>query len=187
MLEKLFSNFLIIIYALLFGVTMKIADLLDEHGLKWFKGDAIIFGFLWGIFGSLLILSNNLVANIILAMNIAFIIRNRLDYINHQIAATIIIITFLFSQVFQPILFSIFFIIFLIFGSFKDYIDDILTRKQLEKKGLFYYLNELMLYYPIPTLIYCLLYGNWIVFWIFLTYNLSYNIIKIVYKKKGYL
>ena len=48
----LFSLPIILIFAALYGITMKIADLLDEHGLKWFKGSAIIFGILWGLFGS---------------------------------------------------------------------------------------------------------------------------------------
>ena len=182
MIENLFSIPMIILYALLYGITMKIADLLNEHGLKWFKGSAILFGFLWGGFGVLLVLSNNTIANIMLAMNLAFIIRNRLDYINHQIAASIIIISFLFSSVFNPILFISFYAIFLVFGSSKDYVDDILKKK----KGILVFLNEAMLYYPVPTFIYCLLYGNWIVFWAFLVYTIAYDTTKSIYKKKGY-
>ena len=173
---------MIIIYATAYGITMKIADLLNEHGLKWFKGSEIFFGFLWGIFGAMLIIGNNVVANVVLAMNIAFIIRNRLDYINHQIAASIIIIIFLFTSIFSPILFLIFYFIFLIFGSIKDYVDDILKKKG----GIFVLLNEAMLYYPIPTFIYCIFYGNWIVFWTFFVYTISYDLTKFVGKKYGY-
>ena len=182
MVEYLFSIPMIILYALLYGITMKIADLLNEHGLKWFKGSATIFGFLWGILGVLLVFSNNTIAIIMLAMNLAFIIRNRLDYINHQIAASIIIISFLFSSTFEPTLFIIFYLVFLIFGSLKDYVDDVLNKKS----GILVSLNEAMLYYPIPTFIYCLFYGNWIVFWAFLTYTLAYDITKQIYKNKGY-
>ena len=46
MIENLFSIPMILLFALLYGVTMKIADLLNEHGFKWFKGSAIIFGLL---------------------------------------------------------------------------------------------------------------------------------------------
>lgn len=182
MIENLFSIPMIILYALLYGITMKIADLLDEHGLKWFKGSAILFGLLWGVFGVLLVLSNSAIANIMLAMNLAFIIRNRLDYINHQIAASIIIISFLFSAVFNPILFISFYAIFLVFGLSKDYVDDILK----EKRGVLVFLNEVMLYYPAPTFIYCLFYGNWIVFWAFLVYTIAYDTTKFIYKKKGH-
>lgn len=172
---------IIIVSAILYGITMKVADLLNEHGLKWFKGSAVFFGVLWGIFGSLLVIGDKNIANIILAMNVAFIIRNRLDFINHQIASTIIIIVFLFFSTFNPVLFAMFYIIFLIFGSLKDYVGDI-----LKKKSVLATLNEAMLYYPIPTFIYCLIYGNWIIFWTFLLYTISYDYIKYLAKKRGY-
>lgn len=173
---------MIILYALLFGITMKIADLLDEHGLKWFKGSALLFGLLEGLVAVLLVLSNTLIANILLAMTLAFIIRNRLDYLNHQVAASIIIIAFLFSQTFNPILFLVFYFVFLIFGSLKDYVGDVVKTK----KKIVNLLTESMLYYPVPTFIYCLFYGNWIVFGAFLSYTLAYDLTKYVYKKKGY-
>ncbi|MFA6551707.1 MAG: hypothetical protein WCV41_04240 [Patescibacteria group bacterium] len=172
---------IIVVSAILYGITMKVADLLNEHGLKWFKGSAVFFGVLWGIFGSLLVIGDKNIANIILAMNVAFIIRNRLDFINHQIASTIIIIIFLFFSTFNPVLFTIFYIIFLIFGSLKDYVGDILKKKSVPAT-----LNEAMLYYPIPTFIYCLIYGNWIIFWTFLLYTISYDYVKYLAKKRGY-
>lgn len=173
---------MLLIYAIAYGVIMKVADLLNEHGFKWFKGSAITFGFLWGIFGALLVMGDNTMANIMLAMNIAFIIRNRLDYINHQIASSIIIITFLFTSTFSPILFLVFYLAFLVFGSMKDYVDDILKKKN----GIFPLLNEAMLYYPIPTFIYCVIYGNWIVFWVFLFYTITYDLTKYIGKKYSY-
>lgn len=179
---KFFSVPSIILYALLYGTTMKIADLLDEHGLKWFKGSNIFFGFLWGIFGALLVLSSNSIANIILAMNLAFIIRNRLDYVNHQIATSIIIMSFLFSSVFNPLLFLFFYAIFLIFGSLRDYAGD----KVKKKSFLSSLYDNVMWYYPIPTLIYCYFYGNWNVFWVFLVYTIAYDGTKYIYKNKGY-
>ena len=173
---------MILIYSVLYGVTMKIADLLNEHGLKLFKYSNFLFGVLWGLFGALLILSHPIVANIILAMNIAFLIRRRIDYLNHAIAVTIIFITFLFYGSIEPILFPTFFIIFLIFGSLKDYIDDVLKKKE----GLLVKLNEAMLYYPVPTLVYCLIYGNWIVFYVFLIYTICYDLTKYYGAKRGY-
>ena len=182
MLENLFSIPMLIIYAIAYGITMKVADLLNEHGLKWFKGSAIVFGSLWGIFGAMLVMGDNTIANIMLAMNIAFIIRHRLDYINHQIASSIIIIAFLFTSTFSPVLFLVFYFAFLIFGSMKDYVNDILKKKS----GIFVLLNEAMLYYPIPTFIYCMIYGNWIVFWTFLFYTIAYDLTKYIGKKYNY-
>ena len=170
-----------LIYAILFGITMKIADLHNEHKLKSFKGAGVFFGFIWGILGILLILSNNVVGNIVLAMTIAFLFRMRIDYINHAISASLIIIGFLFYGVFQPIIFLSFYLIFLVFGSLKDYIDDVLKRKDF-----IYKLNEIMLYYPIPTLIYSILFNDWIVFFVFLLYTLSYDLTKYYGMKLGY-
>jgi len=178
----LFSTQLVILYALLFGITMKIADLLDEHGLKWFKGSAILLGFVWGGFGALLVLSDNIIANLFLAMALAFIVRNRLDYLNHQIAASIIIISFLFTSVLNPILFISFYAIFVIFGSLRDFVGD----KVKKKSRLQSIYDNFMWYYPIPTLIYCFIFGNWIVFWVFLIYTIGFDGTKAIYKKKGY-
>lgn len=182
MLEVLASPLVIVFVAVLYGTTMKIADLLDEHGLKLFKGSPVLFGVLWGLFGVFLVLGNNVVANVVLAMNIAFIIRRRLDYINHQIAASIVLIVFLMTASFDFYLFGAFYIIFLVFGSLKDYVDDTLKMKE----GLLVTLNEAMLYYPVPTLIYAILFGNWVLFYVFLVYTLSYDLTKLYAKSKGY-
>ena len=182
-MDILFITPMILLYAILYGITMKVADLFNEHGLKpWFKGANLLFGVLWGLFGALLILGDIIIANIILAMNIAFIIRRRIDYLNHAVAISIIIITFLFWGSIDITLFLIFFFIFLAFGGLKDYVDDVLKKKE----GLFYNLNEAMLYYPIPTFIYCLIYGNLIVFYVFLIYTVAYDVTKLIGAKAGY-
>lgn len=174
---------LFLICAASYGTTMKFADLLNEHKLKWFKGSALLFGILWGLFGALLIMSHNAVANIILAMNIAFIIRNRLDYLNHQAAATIIIISFLFFAKFEPIIFIAFWLIFLICGAIKDYTGDVLKIKN----GLFRFLFEYaMIYYPLPTFIYSLLFNDWAVFYVFTTYIIAYGAVKYFGARRGY-
>ncbi len=165
----------IIFIAALYGATMKLADLCDEHGLRLFRGDAILFGILWGVSGSLLVLYDEHIANIMLAMNLAFIVRGRLDYRNHQIAASFIIITFLFSSPLHHFLFGVFYVTFVIFGSIKDYMGDV-----VKKKGLVATFFESMPYYPIPALLYSLLTGNWIIFIAFFTYTISYNAVKYV-------
>ena len=182
MFDILSMPMLVLLYAMLYGITIKIADLLDEHGLKLFKGASILFGVLWGLFAVLLILSNPIIANIILAMNIAFIIRRRIDYLNHAIAVSMIIIVFVLFGSVDVMLFSIFCIIFIIFGGLKDYVDDI---KKI-RKGLFFNLNEISLYYPVPTFIYCVLFGNWMVFYVFLVYNICYNLTKYYARHYGY-
>lgn len=145
-----------IAYSALFGITIKVADLLDEHGLKWFKGDRIIFGFLWGIFGSLLMLNSDpVIASAFLAMILGCLVRNRLDYLNHQIGAALMYLTGfgLISVNFTTLV--IFFILFVALGSIKDYTDDVLHIK----KGIIK-VFELMPYYPAISLA-CLLSHLW--------------------------
>jgi len=178
---ELFSLPMIIICAALFGATMKLADLFNEHGLKWFKGDAIIFGLLWGLFGSLLVFSRVDIANVVLAMILAFLIRKRLDYRNHVIATTMIIIVFFWKSSFDLDLFILFFAIFAIFGGLRDYLGDV--RK---KKDWLYKMNEPAWYYIIPTAIYGIFTGNWMVFIVFTIYIIFYDLIKygLFYLKK---
>jgi len=161
------------IFSILFGVTMKLADLTNEHGRKWFLGDSIIFGFLWGGFGSLLILTSNAVANIILAMVIALLIRMRIDYINHTIASVMIIMSFVYFSRLEPIIFLIFFIIFFAFGLLKTYFGDMRNRRDI-----WFAVNEIMLYYPVPAFIYSVITGDFVVFVIFFLYMIFYNIAK---------
>jgi len=163
----------LLVWAALYGVTMKVADLLNEHGLKLFRGAAILFGILWGLFGAVLIASNDIIANITLAMVVAFIVRMRIDYLNHAIATIIVIISFLQFATFDPIPFYIFLANFIIFGSVKDYVDDVLKRKDWITK-----ITESGWYYVIPTLIYSMVTGEWPVFFVFTSYNLFYNIVK---------
>ena len=176
----LFSLPIILIFAALYGITMKIADLLDEHGLKWFKGSAIIFGILWGLFGSLLVVSNVHVANVLLAMVLAFIFRMRIDYRNHAIATVIIITSFLLYSTFKPLTFFIFLINFIIFGSLKDVMDDYFKRKDWLQK-----FTETGWYYVIPTLIFAYFTSLWIVFYVFTTYIVFYDIVKYVGENKS--
>ncbi len=182
MIDWFATNF-IILYAILYGVTMKIADLFDEHGLKeWFKGSKILFGFLEGIFGALLIVAHPVIGIIVLAATISFLLRNRLDYLNHQIAAAIIIIFFILYGNFNLLIFIIFFLVYYIFGSLKDYLDD---KKKL-KKGFVPKFVELAPYGPIATFIFSLITKDWIVFISWTVTVIVYDLIKYSYRKKGY-
>jgi hypothetical protein len=175
-----FHLVLTILFAALYGATMKIADLFNEHGMKpWFPGSGLIFGILWGVFGSLLILVDRQVATTLLAMILAFIIRMRIDYRNHALATVLMIITFSLKYTLDIVAFSIFFPIFLIFGTIKDYVDDV-----LKLKGSLYLITESAWHYVIPPYIYSLYTNNWWVFSICTVYILSYDLAKIVLRGK---
>jgi hypothetical protein len=173
---ELFSLSAIVIYAAIFGITMKIADLLDEHGLKWFYGDKILFGLMWGFFGILLVWGRADVANILFARILVYIPRKSLDYMNHALAAVMIIVAFAWKAsneaIFNPSVFFIFFFVFLVFGSLRDYFG----KKKDNKVWL--WVNELALYHIFATLIYSIVVRDYSVFLIFTVMQMSYNIVK---------
>ncbi len=157
---------------------MKIADLNNEHGLKSFRGANIIFGLFWGIFGASLVIYDAAIANIILAMNLAFVIRMRLDYFNHSLAASIIIITFfLFREVELSIMLP-FYCAFVIFGGIKDIRDDV-----LKERSILGTISESMWYYPISGLAYSVITTDYKVFFVLTAYTASYNITKYYFAK----
>ena len=175
---EIFSLPMVILYSILFGVTMKIADLLDEHGLRWFKGDAYVFGFLWGFFGVLLILFRTDVANVLFARILAYLPRKSLDYLNHIIAGLMIMIAFIWKAEFSPLLFFSFFAIFVIFGFTRDYFGNKKPKSKKGKKSALFFIHEPALHYLVFTFIYGLISGSYYVFLVFTLSQLSYNAIK---------
>lgn len=139
----------ILILSILFGITVKMADLLDEHGLKIFKGDALLFGILWGAIGSILILSNQIIATFFLAIILHWILRYRIDYLNHGVAACLMIITYIYSfGNFNTdwLLFLIIFIPYSFFGLFNDAAD----RGEIKGKiAKFFQLNSHLIIFPL--------------------------------------
>lgn len=160
---------------------MKIADLVNEHGLKLFKGDKIFFGLLWGFFGALLVAGDNALANVILAMNVAFLIRGSLDYLNHRIATSIIFIVFLMFANFSPYLFLIVLLWFIILGIIEDRV-----KVFSGKLSLAIIFGGLMIYYPFFGLIYGIYYTNWIIFWALFLFTVGYDLTKYIAKRYNY-
>jgi hypothetical protein len=171
------SIFTFLLAAVLYGSTMKIADLLDEHGLKWFRFAPLLFGILWGMFGGLLIVMGTTeFANAILAMNIAFIFRMRIDYKNHAVAVTIILITFLVFGELDLFVFFLFFLTFILFGSIKDHLGE-----KPDSSNWAYRVSEFGWYYILPPFIYALWSGHWSVFTGLTAYILAYNATRYVF------
>ena len=161
-----------IIGGLTFGSTMKTADLLDEHGLKWFKGSPILFGFLWGIAGAALVSLDAGVASAVMATILCFLFRFRLDYRNHALAAGLIILAFILRDRFDlPALLS-FLAVFSLAGFLRDAVDN------RRSKDLIYWLSDLGWYNYAAPLAYGICSGDWLVFLAFSAYALSYSIVK---------
>lgn len=181
--EILPSNFILItsLIAVFHGISMKIADLLDEHGMKSFKGSTIYYGILWGGFASLWVIVDTHLANAILATILAFLIRMRLDYRNHAIAASMVIITFISVSSIIPNEFILLFSGFTLLGLIKDYLGE---RKITNK--ILYYINEFASYSIITSLVYSIIFGNWIVFIAVALSTISYGLVKFYFHKWGY-
>ena len=168
----LFSLPLLLICSILFGVTMKLADCFNEHGFKWFKGDAILFGILFGIFGGLLILGNPLLTNLYLALLLVNVLRFRVDALNHGLAATIMFFSFLFVMGnFSLSYFAYFFLTFAFFGILFNY------ALPLSKiKGFWGTIFELRFFYFLITFLFSVYTAQWIVFISMALFQIGYNI-----------
>lgn len=178
----MFTPLWTLVGSFLFGLTMKVADLLDEHGLKWFKFSDLLFGLLWGCFGVFMVIAHPILGNLVLATVLAFLVRNRLDYLNHQIAAVIIILGFILFGTFNVTIFLVFFPIYALFGGIKDYLDD----KKKQRQGFWYTFFELAPYGVIGAFFYSVITNDWIIFFSWLVAMVGYDGIKYFARTKGY-
>lgn len=124
MIEILSNPIILLTSSFLFGISTKIADLQNEHGLKLFKGANILFGILWGFFASLIVIGNALVGTFYLAILLHWILRNKIDYLNHGIAAAMILITFVWlapAYNLDWLFFIVIFVIYTFVGLLIDY------------------------------------------------------------------
>lgn len=171
-----------LVVAAVYGAMMKLADLTNEHGRRWFYGDNWLFGLGWGAAGSLLmVLGDGATATILLAQLAAYGVRGSLDYWNHRAASLLIVAAFLFFEAhraptFRGDVFLAFLIVFALFGGLRDFVG------RRPKKNFWYILNEPAWYYVVPTLIYSAATGDWLVFVVFSVYRVSYNAVKLIFK-----
>lgn len=176
------KTLLVVIFSCLFAITMKIADMHDEHGMHLFKHADILFGFCWGAFGAVLVLMDTATANAIFAMMLGYVIRRRLDYTNHIIAFSIVSGVFLLSATLIKETFFAFWVSFTFLGMIKD-------LKYLNKPGKIASLVRIIylyipLIYALPTLIYGIIYNDWYAFCSMFMFDLSYNITRLVSQKQ---
>ena len=84
--------------AFLFGVVLKISDLLQEHGFKWFKGSANFAGLVnCGQILAILFLCNDAQRLFWLAVCLQWILRARIDGVNHGIFTMGALVYFLYQ------------------------------------------------------------------------------------------
>ncbi|MBU3924119.1 MAG: hypothetical protein KJ592_04330 [Nanoarchaeota archaeon] len=93
---------LILSFAFLLGFISKTADLLNEHGLKWFKHIDTFLGLIWGSMGAYLVYIDPNLATVYITTVLYWFIRIKLDYPNHAIAGVIISLTTLWVAKYNP-------------------------------------------------------------------------------------
>jgi len=86
----------IILVSILFGVTQKLADALNEHKTVLFKGANILFGCFFGLSGYVLCIQNKAFSLFFFSLLVYWMLNNKLDYLNHRISATIMLFAIAF-------------------------------------------------------------------------------------------
>ena len=82
--------------AFAFGVTLKLSDLLQEHGYRWFRGAAMVCGIIAAGFAvTMLAFSHPELRLFWLAVLLSWIVRGRIDGANHGVMALAILATIL--------------------------------------------------------------------------------------------
>jgi len=164
---------LFFINAFVFGMSTKFADLLDEHGLVWFKGADILFGFIWGILFCFQ-LFDNIFASFYLALLFHWIVRGKIDYPNHRIATIIILITTLFIlPELDWLLFGVIFFVFISMGLLND--NNLMRKIVFSKYNLFVILVLVLLSLLVNNL-------YWLVLLSFILNSLGYQLVKKVWQ-----
>lgn len=134
MMDITFIKVLLFMFvSLLFGITMKGADLCNEHKCKFFPFDKYILGVAWGVSGVVIIFFHSMLGNIYAALILVFIFRAKIDHINHVIGAVLVLIGYIFrlwnnSQIYDFVLLIHFFLIFIITGFLHDYLKGRISR-----------------------------------------------------------
>ncbi|PIY07546.1 MAG: hypothetical protein COZ18_16910 [Flexibacter sp. CG_4_10_14_3_um_filter_32_15] len=118
----------ILFLSIIFGVTQKLADAVNEHNVNLFKNSNWFFGILFGLSGGFLSIHNSSFAIYFFCLVCYWLIKNKLDYQNHQISAMIILFFVIFHSELRY-LFTESIIVFLLF-----LILDFLSKKIKSKK-----------------------------------------------------
>ena len=169
----------VIFNAFITGILTKAADLFLEHGYKSSNFIKILLGIGWGVFGSLVVIGNPLLAAFYFAILLSWIIRYKLDYYNHGIGGALILLAvfyvqpsgFLVNLILIPTL-----VLFTLFG--------VISREYKLKKNLSWfhgYNVYSFIYLGILTYFYS---EVWIVFVASLANVLGYHGIRHIFKER---
>lgn len=149
---------IIIITAFCFGLSQKLADLFDEHGWITTKPIRMILGLVWGVIGSFLVLVNVYSALVICATVLYWLFRVKLDYTNHTVAGSLVLLVSIYEFGKYPSLFPYLVYLFIwlsLTGTISSFLRKKFPHSRILRLRLWIYLG--------PFLVSCLL-GNYIPF-----------------------
>jgi len=168
---------LVAIISSFLGISMKIADLLDEHGYKWFRHSDIIMGVIWGLLGAALIFYDNMLAILWISVALGFLIRCRIDYPNHGVAVVIWFLAAFFKKIDIFANWQAFVYLFLgltITGMIHDEIQ--YKNKKVNKKlRMFFY--DYHLHWYIIIVLYLIFTRDFITFFSLISFSYSYGLV----------
>jgi len=173
----------ILVFSALYGISMKVADMLNEHNLKWFKFSDILFGVLWGVFASILILTNNEMANLYIAILLAFILKSKIDRINHGIGAAIMLLAFIFTLTNFTLILPLFLTVFISYTILGLIHDD---SHKSKSKNIINKLFDLRFYFILVPLILAVVVKNyWFSFYSSSLFIIAYDLTKYYLSKSS--
>lgn len=160
------------------------ADLHHEHGLKTFNGAGLVFGVLWGLFLALLAVNPNaVVSGLALAMLLSYVLRYRIDCLNHGVAATLVFLAFLaYGPAIDWRAFLFFFAVFSMGGFLHDSLRERPRIKRVLGRRLAAFFEYRAHIYAFPFF-YSLATGAWLVFFVASAHMLSYEFVRQHYER----
>lgn len=178
MIQFLALTIIVIINAFLTGVFTKLADVVNDDGLKVSKSLNIFLGVLWGVFGALVVLGNSYVAVFYFGILLSWIHRYKLDNYSHGIGGSIILAAIFYVHPAKPLQILITVVTLVLFTLF-----GLLSRHKIWGHNIFsdynlysfIFLAILSLYQPLV----------WIVFFASLANVIGYHGVKQWWKRKN--
>lgn len=82
----------IIFLSVIFGISQKLADSVNEHGTNLFPGANIFFGLIFGLSGIILSSISKDFSLFFLGLVIYWLLSNKLDFFNHRLSASLILL-----------------------------------------------------------------------------------------------
>lgn len=174
------SKLLVLILTVIFASFMKLADLAEEHSVRFRYGLKYVFAIIWGVAGALNVISGNIaVSSYYIALMFNYIVRFRIDTFTHGLATIIVLAPLLIGVDISLPIFITCFTIMVAFTFIHDRLDDSKKiRKFLQKRKALFTFFEYRMHYYFLFIFVALIFKEWLLFAIPFLGMLSYEIVR---------